>query len=60
MPKTADEKIDHLERKLNLYRVLVTLMVVLLLIIQRDWVKARLDGVESWFKSVQTATVQPS
>lgn len=56
MPKTADEKIDHLERRLNLYRILVTLMVILLLVIQRDWVKERLDRVESWFHNVSTAT----
>lgn len=48
MPKNPDERIDMLEKKVNMYRVLVTLMVVLLFVVQRQRVVGWIDGMESW------------
>ncbi len=49
MPKSAEERIECLEKKVNLYRLLVTLLVVFILVLQRERVVRWIDGVESWF-----------
>ena len=49
MAKNPDERIEILERKVNLYRVLLTLMVLLFLVAQRQRVVGWIDGMEKWF-----------
>ncbi len=46
--KTADERIDHLERKVAQYRILVVLMVVLIVVVMRKPITSWIDSVESW------------
>ncbi len=53
MPKTPDERIDALEKKIKLYRILVTLMVVLICVMQRQRLVVWMDSAESWFNGVQ-------
>lgn len=52
MPKSPDERLESLEKKVNLYRILVMCMFVLLLVIQRNRIVGWLDSMESWFGNV--------
>ncbi|MBY0312220.1 MAG: hypothetical protein K2W85_09130 [Phycisphaerales bacterium] len=52
MPKDPNERIDLLEKKVNTYRVLVTLLVVLLVIVQRRTIVGWIDSAESWMSNV--------
>jgi hypothetical protein len=56
MPKTAEERIECLEKKVALYRLAAVLLVVMILIIQRERVVKWLDGMEGWFS--QAASVR--
>lgn len=49
MAKTPDERIESLERKVNMYRILVTLLFAFILILQRQRIVSWIDSVESWF-----------
>jgi hypothetical protein len=53
MPKTPDERIEALEKKVKLYRILVTLMIVLICITQRNRLVSWMDSAESWINGVQ-------
>lgn len=55
MPKSPDERIDLLEKKVNMYRILVTLLVVLLLVVQRRNIVSWIDSAESWMSNVANA-----
>jgi len=46
--KSADERIDSLEKSVKLYRILTILLVVLLFIVQRTTVVGWIDSVEVW------------
>ena len=52
MPKPPDEKIDHLEKKLNLWRMLAVLLILLLMVTQRRTLMAWADHAESWMGHV--------
>ncbi|HVU64185.1 MAG TPA: hypothetical protein VHC70_09425 [Phycisphaerales bacterium] len=52
MPKSPDEKIDHLEKRLNLWRVLAVLLILLLLVTQRRTLMSWADSAESWMHRV--------
>ncbi len=52
MAKSPDEKIDTLERKLNLWRVLAVLLVVLLVVAQRRTLGKWADSMEKWMGNV--------
>lgn len=49
MPKTAEERIESLEKKVAVYRVAALLLVIFILVIQRERVVKWLDGMEGWF-----------
>jgi hypothetical protein len=55
MPKSPDEKIENLEKKLNLWRVLAVLLIVLLLVVQRNRISSWLDHAEKWMGNVAEA-----
>ena len=55
MPKSPDEKIDTLEKRLNLWRVLAILLIVLLLVVQRNRIGSWLDHAEHWMGNVAEA-----
>lgn len=55
MAKSPDEKIETLERKLNLWRVLAVLLVVLLVVAQRRTLGRWADSVEKWMGNVAEA-----
>jgi hypothetical protein len=48
MARNPDERIEILERRVNTYRVLVLLMLVLLVVIQRNRIVGWLDRMEHW------------
>lgn len=48
--KSADERIDSLEKSLKLYRILTILLVVLLFVVQRYTVVGWIDSVEGWIR----------
>lgn len=52
MPKSPDERIESLEKKVNLYRILVTLLTVLLVVVLRKPIGNWIDGAESWMSNV--------
>ncbi len=52
MAKSPDEKIEHLEKKLNLWRVLAVLLTLLLIVVQRHNLKSWLDRAENWMSNV--------
>ena len=53
--RSADERIESMERQVRTYRLLVTLLVVLLVIVQRDRLGRWIDSVEGWFGAVASA-----
>lgn len=55
MAKSPDDKIDTLEKKLNLWRVLAILLVLLLLVVQRRTIGRWADNVEKWMGNVAEA-----
>ena len=52
--KSADERIDHLERTVRMYRALAVLTFLLLLVMQRQKIVGWIDHMESWFSAVST------
>ena len=53
--KTAEERIDSMEKTIKLYRILVILLFALLAIIMRDQLVGWLDGVEGWISNIFSA-----
>lgn len=49
MAKTAEERIESLEKKVAVYRIASVLLVLFILAIQRERVVKWLDGMEGWF-----------
>lgn len=49
MAKTPEQRIESLERRVNLYRILVTLLFAFILILQRQRIVGWIDNMESWF-----------
>ncbi len=56
--KSAEERIDGLERQVGRYRLLVFVMVILLVVIQRDNLGRWMDSAESWLSRVTKASAQ--
>ncbi len=52
MAKSPDEKIETLEKKLNLWRVLAVLLVLLLVVVQRRNIVSMIDHAEKWMGNV--------
>jgi hypothetical protein len=52
MAKSPDEKLETLEKKLNLWRVLAVLLILLLLVTQRRTLVSWADHAESWMSRV--------
>ena len=52
MPKSPDEKMETLEKKLNLWRVLAVLLILLLLVTQRRTLVSWADSAEGWMSRV--------
>jgi len=52
MAKSPDEKIDTLEKRLNLWRILALLLIMLLVVVQRRTIVAWIDHAESWMGKV--------
>ena len=52
MPKSPDERIETLEKKVNLYRILVTALAVLLVLVLRKPIGNWIDGAENWVSNV--------
>jgi len=55
MPKSPDERIDTLERKLNLWRLLAILLVMLLVVAGRRTLVTWMDHAENWVSHVANA-----
>ena len=55
MAKSPDEKIETLEKKLNLWRVLAVLLVLFLLVVQRRTLGRWADNMEKWMGNVAEA-----
>jgi len=53
--RSADERIESMERQVRTYRVLVTLMFALLIISHRHTVVRWVDSVGNWFGAVASA-----
>ncbi|MBL8763361.1 MAG: hypothetical protein JNM07_03730 [Phycisphaerae bacterium] len=49
--KTADEKLEHLEKTVRTYRVLAISMGLLIFVMQRDKIVKWVDSVERWVGS---------
>lgn len=47
--KTAEERIDSMERTIRIYRLLVIVLFLMILAIERERVSIWIDSVESWF-----------
>lgn len=52
MPKSPDERIDLLEKRLNQWRLLAVLMLLLLLVTQRNRIVGWIDNMEGWVGNV--------
>lgn len=52
MPKSPDERIDLLEKRLNQWRLLAVLTVVLLLVTQRNRIVGWIDSMEGWMGNI--------
>lgn len=52
MPKSPDERIETLEKKVGMYRILITLLVVLLVIVERKSIVNWIDGAQGWLNNV--------
>lgn len=52
MPKTPDERIEFLEKRINTYRILAILLFVLLFVTQRQKIVGWIDSAERWFGGV--------
>jgi hypothetical protein len=52
MPKTPDERIELLEKKVNRYRLLATCLGVLLVLVLRKPIMNWVDGAENWVSNV--------
>lgn len=50
MAKTAEERIETLEKKVAAWRILAILLIIFIAIIQRERLVRWLDGVEGWFQ----------
>ncbi len=46
--KTAEERIDSMEKTIRIYRLLVIVLFLMILAIERARVSTWIDGVESW------------
>jgi hypothetical protein len=55
MARSPDERIETLERRLNLWRILAILLILLLAVAQRRTLVTWLDHAENWFTSVANA-----
>ena len=55
MAKSPDERIETLEKKLNLWRVLAVLLVFLLVVVQRRNIVTWIDHAEKWMGNVSEA-----
>lgn len=51
MPKTPDERIDLLEKRVNVYRLLFLGTFVLVLFLQRRTIVGWMDSVEGWMSN---------
>lgn len=50
--KSAEERIENLEKTVKTYRILVMLLAVLILVLERYRIVGWLDSMESWFSNV--------
>lgn len=55
MPKSPDERIETLEKRLNLWRILAVLLVFLLVVVQRRHIVSWIDHAEKWMGNVAEA-----
>ncbi len=55
MPKNPDERIEMLEKKVNLYRVLVVLLFFLILIVEIKPIHSMIDRMRGWVEAVSGA-----
>lgn len=53
--RSADERIESLEKQVRTYRILVTLTFLLLVISHRHQIVRWVDGVGNWFGAVASA-----
>lgn len=53
--RSADERIEGLEKQVRTYRILVTLTFLLLVISHRHQIVRWVDGVGNWFGAVASA-----
>jgi hypothetical protein len=61
MPKSADERLETMERKIALYRIFVVVLIVSILVMQRQRVVGWIDTMESWMgKAANTRAVLPT
>lgn len=56
MAKNPDERIESLEKKVNLYRVLVTLLFFLILVVEIKPIHGIIDRMGHWFEHVSGAS----
>ncbi len=59
MPKTADEKMESLDRSLRNYRILSIALFVLLMVTQRQRIVGWIDRAEGWVGNVASVSAAP-
>jgi hypothetical protein len=59
MPKTADERIESMDRSIRNYRILVIALFVLLIITQRHRIVGWIDSVDGWMSNVARVSAAP-
>lgn len=60
MPKTADEKLESMDRSIRNYRLLSISLFVLLMVTQRDRIGGWLDSMEGWVGNVAKVSAAPT
>lgn len=59
MPKTADERMEAMDRSIRNYRILSIALFVLLMVTQRTRVVGWIDSVEGWMGNVSRVSAAP-
>lgn len=59
MPKTADERIEAMDRSIRNYRILVIALFVLLVVTQRHRIVGWIDSVDGWMSNVASVSAAP-
>lgn len=59
MPKTADEKMEGMERSIRQYRWLVVVLILLLMVTHRHTIVGWIDSASGWVEGVKQVSAEP-